>query len=116
MTFDTALFSTLRGLVNDRVYPDFAPEKMPTPYITYQQVGGEAVNFLTQEDPCKGNARMQVNVWAASRIDASSLALQVEQAMRANTSLQTTVLGAAVSTSEPDLGLRGMRQDFSIWV
>lgn len=116
MSFDTAVYDTLKALVANRVYPDYAPEGAALPYITYAQVGGEAVNFLAQTDPAKGNARMQINVWANTRMAASDLALQVEQAMRANAALQTTVLGAMVATSDAELDLRGTRQDFSIWV
>lgn len=114
MSIESLLFSALKGLVGNRCYPDVAPDKTQRPYITYQQVGGQAINFVDGSDPGKRNARMQVNVWADSRAQASALAQQVESALRAS-ALQTTVLGAAVATYEPETCLRGARQDFSLW-
>ncbi len=110
------VYAALRGLVNDRVYPDLADEPPERPYITYQQVGGEAINFVDAATlPGTSNARVQVNVWADTRPVASALARQVENALRAVAGLQTTVLGAAVALYEPETKLRGTMQDFSFW-
>jgi hypothetical protein len=115
VTIDTALFAALTGLVAGRVYPDVAPELAVRPYITYQQVGGDAVNFLSQSVPTKKNSRVQVNVWTATRMQATQLASQVEDALRMASALQTTVLGAPVATYEADIPIYGARQDFSFW-
>lgn len=116
MTIEASIFSALRGLVEDRVYPDVAPELAVRPYITYQQVGGTAVNFLAQSVPNKKNSRVQVNVWADTRAQAAQIAGQVEDALRMMSALQTTVLGAPVATYEADIPIRGTRQDFSFWI
>jgi Protein of unknown function (DUF3168) len=115
MSIETSLYDTLKSLVNNRVYPDIAPEKTTLPYITYQQVGGDSINFLNQAIPSKHNARVQINVWACTRQAASQLALQVEQATRLSSALDTTVLGAFVSTYDEPSNLYGTRQDFSVW-
>ena len=115
MTIESSIFSALSGLVGNRCYPDIAPDLTVRPYITYQQVGGEGVNFVDTTIPSKKNARFQVNVWADTRGAAATLAGQVEDTLRAVTALQTTVLGAAVATYEPETLLRGTRQDFSFW-
>ena len=62
MTVESMLFDALKGLVSNRVFPDIAPDLTPRPYITYQQVGGVAVNFLDPTIPSKANGRIQVNV------------------------------------------------------
>lgn len=115
MTAESLLFDALKGLVSDRVYPDIAPAKVTKPYITYQQVGGAAVNFVSGETPSKSNGRYQVNVWSTSRTATALLAKQIEQALRSASALQTTVLGAPVADYEPDTQLYGSRQDFSFW-
>lgn len=115
MSLESTIFDTLKGFVANRVYPDVAPAGTPTPFYTYQQVGGSAINFLDAAVPGKENARMQINSWAATRKEAKALALQAANALRVVASLQTTVLGAQVSVYEPDTGLRGSRQDFSMW-
>lgn len=127
MSVESAVFNVLKALVANRVYPDIAPDLTIRPYITYQQVGGKSVNFLAQGAevqsgsppsplyPNKANTRMQINVWADTRAQASALAKQVEDALRALTALQTTVEGAPIAIYEADTKLRGSMQDFSFW-
>lgn len=118
MTIDVQIFSALNSLAGGRVYPDIAdvaPEELSYPYITFQQVGGSALNFLEGTCPDCSNARVQINVWGVTRLSVSDVAEQVEKAMRSAAQLQTTVLGARVSLYESDTKLRGSRQDFSVW-
>lgn len=116
MSIETSIVSALAGLVAGRVFAEVAPELTATPYITYQQVGGKPVNFLDSAAPSKKNGRFQVNVWADNRAQASPLAGQVEDTLRAVAALQTTVLGAPIATHDPDTKLKGTRQDFSFWL
>jgi hypothetical protein len=113
VSVETEIFNALKALVNNRVFPDVAPENTVRPYITYQQVGGQGVNFVDPTAPSKKNARIQINVWADKRSDAAILSRQVEDTLR-NVS-QATVLGAPVAIYEPETKLRGTRQDFSFW-
>lgn len=114
-----ALESTLAALLGTlcaHVYPDEPPEPLPgRPYIVYQQVGGSAVNFLERAVVGKRNARMQIKVWADTRLAASALAGQVEDAIKLCADFQGESLGAWVAMHDPDLKLRGTRQDFTIW-
>lgn len=116
MSMETLLFARLKSLVDNRCYPDIAPDLTIRPYITYQQVGGFTVNFIDPAVPSKKNGRFQINVWADTRAQASVLAGQIEDALRDVAALQTTVLSAPVATYEPDTALRGTRQDFSFWL
>lgn len=115
MTIEEQVAAALSPLVGGQVFPDVAPEKTQAPYITYQAVGGAPLNYITGEDPGRANTRMQVNVWAATRIDASQLGVQVEAAIRAAGDLQPEVLTGRVSTYDPEKKLRGTMQDFSLW-
>ncbi|WP_367847004.1 DUF3168 domain-containing protein [Rhodoferax sp. WC2427] len=115
MALETTL-ATLLGMLCSRVYPDIAGDPLPPrPYITYQQVGGVAVNFLERAVVGKRNARVQINVWADTRLAASALAGQVEDAIKLCTDFQGEPLAAWVAVHEPDLRLYGTRQDFTIW-
>lgn len=114
MTIESTIYTALKTLVSNRVYPDVATFGAATPFITYQQVGGTSVNFIDQTTPSKSNARFQINVWASTRSAAAALALQAEQALR-GAALQTTVLSQPVATYEVDTQLYGTRQDFSFW-
>jgi hypothetical protein len=59
---------------------------------------------------------MQVNVWGASRIEASELGAGVEDALRGATSLQTEVLTGRIATYDETTRYRGTMQDFSLWL
>jgi hypothetical protein len=114
MSVEADLFAVLGPLASTRAYPDVAPDGVARPYITYQQVGGASVNFLSGI-PDKRNGRFQVNVWAATRTAAMTLIRQVEDALRLSTTLRATTEGGAVAEYEEEMKLYGARQDFSIW-
>ena len=115
MSIDVQIKSVLASLADDRVYPDVAPEGTARPYLTYQQTGGDALNFLEGTVPGKRNARIQVNAWADTRLAASELSERAEDALRLAVGLQAKVLGARVSIYEEETKLRGARQAFSVW-
>lgn len=116
MTPEALIYDALKHLADGRVLPDFAPEGTTLPFIVYQAVGGEPVNYLTGEQPDKQKVRMQVSVWAGeSRIEASELGAQVEAAVRAATHLQSEVATGRLATYDEDTKCRGTRQDFYIF-
>lgn len=117
MTVETALFDLLKGLVTDQVYPDTAPTPLPArPYITFQQIGGKSKRFLDGGIPSKRNVRMQLNWWCDTRLAASALGKQIEDALAAATTLTAEPLSEATSLHEEDLSLYGAQQDWSIWI
>jgi hypothetical protein len=115
MTIESQVYEALKVLAGSQVYPDVAPEGTLPPYITYQAVGGQPINYLTGEKPGRRNARMQVSVWAATRLGAASLAQQVEDALRDAKALQTEVLTGQIATYDEDTKYRGVIQDYSVW-
>lgn len=114
MTVESTLFDSIKALVSNRVYPLVGPEGVATPYITYQQVGGQPANFLAGL-PSKRNGRFQINTWAQTGIEAKSLIRQIEDLVRSNSALLATTEGGAVDVLDEDTKLHGARQDFSIW-
>lgn len=114
MTVEADLFATLGPLVSNRVYPLVGPEGGALPYITYQQVGGQPVNFMAGL-PSKRNGRFQVNTWAQTSTEALALIRQAEDAVRSATTLRATTEGGAVAQYDEETKLHGARQDFSIW-
>ena len=116
MTIEARVFAALQHLAGARIFPDVAPADTPPPYITYQAVGGAPLNFLTGEKPGKTNTRMQVSVWAATRLEASEIGAQVEDAMRAAVDLQPEVASGRASNYDELTTYRGTMQDFSLWL
>ena len=115
MSLESLIFDALKALLDNRVYPDVAPEDVATPFATYQTVGGDAINYVEASVPDRQNARVQVTVWAASRTAASEIGKQVEDALRLTLPLQTKVLTARRSVYEQDTRRRGSMQDFDFW-
>ncbi len=116
MSMESQVHAALTGLIPGRVYPDFAPENTERPFITYQAVGGDPINFLDSATiPNKEKSRVQISVWADSRLDATALGKSVEDAMRAAATMQTEVATGRVATFDETTGYRGTRQDFYVF-
>ena len=115
MTVESDLYTVLKTLVSNRVYPDIAPPGVAKPYITYQQVGGDVVTMLGPYAPGKRNGRFQINAWATTRSAASALMRQIETAVLTSTTLNARTQMAAISTYEEETQLYGQFQTFSIW-
>lgn len=115
MTIESDIYDTLKGLVGNRVFPDVAPFSTTRPYITYQQVGGTPIHYIDPTLADKKHGLFQINVWAETRSQAASLALQVEAAFIAATAYQARPAGGLVAQHEPDLNLYGTMQDFDVW-
>lgn len=110
---EAIVYGALKVLVDGRCYPDVAPANTPRPYATYQAVGGQSPNYLSNTVALQ-NARMQINVWADSRSAAIAI-MQSIIAVLSGEPIRATTIGAPVSTYEPDTKLYGSREDFSIW-
>lgn len=115
MALEADLYALLAPLVAGRVYPDVGPNNAVAPYATYQQIGGEVINYLGREAPDKRHARMQLNVWCASRAQAMALMRQVEDALRMATAFIAAPIGAAIAVKDEGDPLYGAMQDYSIW-
>lgn len=108
------IVAALGPLVGGRVFDDVAPVDTPTPYCTYQQVGGRPVNFLEGQPASKKNARIQINVWSKRRAEATTLIRQIEDLM-IQAPLLGVVEGGAISQYDSVSSFRGAMQDFSFW-
>lgn len=98
-----------------RVFPDVAPFATVTPYVTWQQVGGDPLSFTEDTVPNKRNASIQINVWSDTRLQANALMLQIEAALITCATLQARPSGALIAAHDDDTDRRGCLQEFSIW-
>jgi hypothetical protein len=114
MSAETVVFAALRSLVSDRVFPDVAPLGSELPRIVYQQAGGVSTVYAEGTIPTQENVRMQIVCWATTRVVATALAKQVEDALMAAAGSTVVPLGQRVARYEPDTLLYGSQQDFSI--
>lgn len=112
MSLESALVALLKSRC-PRVFPDEAPFGTETPYVIYQQVGGEALSYVEGALPSARNAHMQIAVWDTTRAGANALALLLEADLVAT--LKAAPLSAFVSAASDFPDRRGTQQDFSIW-
>lgn len=115
MTVEASIFGILGPLVSNRCYPDFAPLGTVRPFITYEQAGGDALSFLDGALPDKKHGRFEVGVYADSRAACAALALQVEAAMAAAASFQSTAIHAPISDYASDVKIYSSTQNFSVF-
>jgi len=115
MTIEAEIYSALKGLVGNRCFPDLAPLSTVRPYITYVQIGGEAISYLDNTVPDGKIGRFQINVWGDTRASVSALMLQVEAAMIQATAFQARPLSAPSSDYDHDSLVYGAMQDFSVF-
>ena len=118
MTMESDLTARLKT-VSANVFPDFVPAGTAAPWITYQHIGGQPMQYVDGTAADKRHTLLQINVWAGSRLQALSLARQVETAV-CNLSLTPFVAQPAsepITAFEPDVKptLYGCMQDFDIW-
>jgi hypothetical protein len=111
MTLEDKLAEALRT-VCPRVFRGTAPVGTERPYITYQRLGGQSVNFIDNAIPDKRNALVQVNVWGG---DPDVLIQQIELTLRTAADMQAEPQGESRDADEPDMELAGASQDFDIW-
>lgn len=113
MSLEASLFALLGPLVSGNAFPDVTPEPPPFPCIVYQQVGGKAFDYVEKTLPENDNARVQVLVWAKTRLEASTISRAARAAIIGST-LDARTVAAPIAQYHEYLALFGARQDFDI--
>jgi len=114
MSLEVTLKALLGPLVGDRVHPDITPDNPAFPLIVYQQVGGQASEYVGKNLPGHDHARMQVVVWSRTRLEATTLARAARAAIIGSILVAQTY-AAPVSLYDETLKLYGSRTDYGIW-
>lgn len=114
MATEADFVSAIGTLCGGRVFADYAEGGPTTPFVTYQQVGGHAINFLEGGSTNRRHARMQINVWADTRLAANALAKQIEDTLKSSPFFANAV-GALMARADPLTSkYRGAQQDFTV--
>lgn len=111
---ESDLFATLQAQCA-QVWPTVAPTDTPRPYVTYQQIGGDVLEYLDNPPPMARNAYMQINAWSDDPQVAKDLMRQIEAALLAATAFAASPMAAMQDDHDPDMQVYGARQDFSVW-
>ena len=121
MTFEADLKNHLQtdaaisALVADRITPEVI-DGNALPAITFQEVSSEPQTDLSGGDGSLIRYRMQINVWAETRLVAQQLAELVRVRMQTAASTFMAVPdGASQNVYEPGTKRRGHFRDFACW-
>lgn len=109
-----AIMDGLGPTIGARVFPDGAPIETPTPFITYERIGGQVVELVASKSPDLKNGRFQFNIWAETREEADLIADRLEVVLM-RPPIRATALGGHSAAADDTTDLRGTQQDFSIW-
>ena len=113
MTMESDLTVLLKALCAN-AFPDFAPSGTVAPYIVYQAIGGQPMQYVDGTAADKRSTLVQVEVWAGTRAAALVLARQADAALIASSAFMAQPEGEPAWDSDPDGPLYGCTQDFRI--
>ena len=114
MTMESDLVTRLKTAC-PRVFPDFAPTSTTRPYVTYQRIGGDALNYVDNSIPTERNTTVQVDVWADTRLSATALIGQIEDALRTASAFTARPLSGAIDDYDADIPVYSTLMHFSVW-
>lgn len=114
MLLEARLVEIVAPLLGGKFYPDTSPDRLVFPFGIYQQTGGEAVVFGENVIPEERNARMQIEVWSRTRLEAAELMREIEVALVGGFQACRPI-GAMSAIHEEQQKIYGARQDFTIW-
>ncbi len=114
MTYEATLSGLIGPLMGGKFFPDVPPDASKYPCGVYQQVGGQSLWFREGAMPGHKHARVQITVWAETRLQANQLMRQIEGAIC--TGLRNAEpFGAMVGGYEDAIKKYSARQDFGFW-
>ncbi len=114
MTIAEQILALLAGgtAAGTRVYPLTAPDSVAKPYITYQRISSNSENVLSGTSGLT-NTRVQIDVYATTYAEATSIAAQVDALMSV-----WSVQNVSISLQdfyEDQVQLYRISHDYSLW-
>ena len=113
MSIETTLMAALLAKC-PRVFVGTAPYGTAMPYVTWQHVGGDPLEYLDNRVATQRNAQIQINTWAATPLQAFSLMQQIEVTLRATPEFVAKPLSEPVGAHDDADVVSGYLQTYSI--
>lgn len=115
MSLEAQMKALLGPLAGGRVYADVTPDKPVFPLIVHQGAGGQEQWYVERKRREKRHQRVQVFVWAESRMQANEIADRIGTALCESDFPAVEPYGSPTSLYEEAIKKYGTRQDFGIW-
>lgn len=115
MSLETDFMAVLQGQC-PRVYPGTAPLNTVRPFVTWEHIGGDPLRYVEGTAAAQRHALVQLNVWAATKAEAWSLALDIEGALCSSALFSARPMSAPRGRTEQAVEpwLYGAEQEFEI--
>lgn len=97
-----------------RVFPGSAPANEPRPFVTWEQLGGDAARYVDNTPMARRLALVQIDTWADTRAQAMQLARQIEDALCAATTITARPLSDQSGRQDEYVDAHGVSQDFEV--
>lgn len=115
MSLEADVVAVLQGQC-PRVFPGGAPLDTPRPFLTWEQIGGDSLRYIEGTAAPQRLALLQINLWAATKAQAISLILAIEEALCTAPAFTASPNGAHQGRYEDAVEppLYGAQQDFTV--
>lgn len=110
---DEALHAAITAVIPN-CYGTVAPANAARPYAIWQRIGGDAPEYLDNEDPQVDNALVQVEIFASDIMTPKDLIKALASALRAHPDLIVRPNGGPRDDFDHDMQLFSAAQDFSV--
>jgi len=111
MSLETDINAALGGLAGGRAYCETPPPEVAAPYLVWMEISDVPENSL--DGPVARNSRVQVDIFASTRLECDGLLAQVIDALTVPP-VKALELSRQRFT-EDAVGLKRTTVDFSIW-
>ena len=110
---EESVFTALRGLVSDRVYPLQMPQLPTLPAIVYTRIANTPQNVIYGR-PTLDQVRIQIDAYATTYKGAKDLAQSIRDAMETSATFSAT-LQTDDDFFQTDTDLYRVSSDYYIW-
>ena len=110
---DEALHAAISTVI-PHCYGTVAPANAPLPYAIWQRIGGEAPEYLDNEEPQLQTATVQVRVYSKEILEPKVLVEQLTRALRQHPDLLVRPNGGFRDDYDHDMELFYADQDFDV--
>lgn len=113
MSLETDFVAVLKTCC-DSVFPGSAPASQPRPFVTWEQLGGDAARYVDNTPMAKRLALLQVDTWATTKAAAMQLAREIEDALCAATTITARPLSDQSGRQDEYVDAYGVTQEFEV--
>ena len=110
---DELLQEAIKAVI-PRCHCPVAPPDTQTPYVIWQRFGGDAPDYLDNEDPQVETAEVQLRIFSDDVLEPKQLMPQLLSALRAHPDLVIRPIGNFRDDYDHDMDLYSADQDFKV--